>query len=217
MGGGLSAQRVDDLRAEFVEMDVDNNNDVSLNELKSAHMKHDGDAYDEAKVEAEFNKLDKNHDNRVQLHEYLESYGVSHDQAMVIEQEESVRRAMEAIDAQDAEDTAAAAAAAKAVVAVESMDAAAEAAAAETATKLALARPVAIRATFGGLPSQSHSSMAAAGGVAGAMAAGATLAGAADEDSAEAVAAGDAAAPEADKAPAAAAAAATPQPKTAPE
>ena len=215
MGGGLSAQRVDDLRAEFVEMDVDNNNDVSLNELKSAHMKHDGDGYDEAKVEAEFNKLDKNHDNRVQLHEYLESYGVSHDQAMVIEQEESVRRAMEAIDAQDAEDTAAAAAAAKAVVAVESMEAAA--AAAETATKLALARPVAIRATFGGLPSQSHSSMAAAGGVAGAMAAGATLAGAADEASAEAVAAGDAAAPQADKAPAAAAAAATPQPKTAPE
>ena len=214
MGGGVSAQRVDDLRAEFVEMDVDNNNDVSLNELKSAHMKHDGDAYDEAKVEAEFNKLDKNHDNRVQLHEYLESYGVSHDQAMVIEQEESVKRAMEAIDAQDAEDAAAAEA-----VAVEAV----EAAAAETATELALAQPVATRATLGGLLPQptdvgkpsSQSSMAAAGGVAGAMAAGAALAGAADEDSAEAVDAGDVAAPQADTVPAAATA--TPQPTTAPE
>ena len=101
MGGGVSKDRLEELRREFNSMDSDDNNDVSLEELRKAHRKHDGDAFDEAKCLTEFNKLDKNHDGRVQLHEYLEAFGVKHAAAMVAEQEESVKRAMSVLEEED--------------------------------------------------------------------------------------------------------------------
>ena len=94
MGAGASAEKTDELLAEFRKADTDGNGDISLEELKAIHKREDGDTYDEAKVEAEFEKLDKNHDGRVQVSEYLESAGVKKKVAREIDQTEAVMRAV---------------------------------------------------------------------------------------------------------------------------
>ena len=93
MGGGISRERLESLRAEFAAMDTRHDGHVSLEQLQAAHHAHDGAAYDEAAVLAEFEKLDSKHHGYVVLHEYLEAAGVKHSEAMTIEQEESIKRA----------------------------------------------------------------------------------------------------------------------------
>ena len=56
MGAGASAERVEELRGEFLKEDTNGDGAISMDELKEWHKKEDGDAYDDAKVEAEFNK-----------------------------------------------------------------------------------------------------------------------------------------------------------------
>ena len=94
MGAGASAERVEELRSEFLKEDTNGDGAISMDELKEWHKKEDGDAYDDAKVEAEFNKLDANHDGRVQLNEYLQAQGVKKGVAMEIDTEESIKRAV---------------------------------------------------------------------------------------------------------------------------
>jgi serine/threonine protein phosphatase PrpC len=94
MGGGVSKEKVEEMRDEFLKEDTNNDGTVSLNELKKYRQKAEGDKYDEASVEADFQKFDKNGDGHLQLDEYLETHGVSHKVAEKVYNEESVKHAM---------------------------------------------------------------------------------------------------------------------------
>jgi Ca2+-binding EF-hand superfamily protein len=94
MGGGVSKEKIEEMKDEFLKEDTDNNGTVSLDELKKYRKKAEGDKYDEAAVEADFKKFDQNGDGHLQLDEYLESHGVSHKVAEKVHNEESIKHAM---------------------------------------------------------------------------------------------------------------------------
>jgi hypothetical protein len=76
MGGGVSKERIEQLKAEFLAEDRNKDGFISLEELKKYRQQLEGDSYNEAVVEADFKKFDKNNDGKLQLAEYLESQGV---------------------------------------------------------------------------------------------------------------------------------------------
>jgi putative intracellular protease/amidase len=94
MGGGVSKEKIEQMRDEFLAEDVNNDGTVSIDELKKYRKRLDGDAYDEAQVEADFKKFDMNGDGHLQLDEYLESHGVKHKVAEQVHNEESIKHAM---------------------------------------------------------------------------------------------------------------------------
>ena len=72
----LTEEQVKAMIERFCYLDENNDGTISLEELKLEHRNFDGDAYDEAAIDAEFAKLDANHDGSVSLVEYLSSRGV---------------------------------------------------------------------------------------------------------------------------------------------
>ena len=72
----LTEEQVKTMIERFCYLDENNDGTISLEELKLEHRNFDGDAYDEAAIDAEFAKLDANHDGSVSLVEYLSSRGV---------------------------------------------------------------------------------------------------------------------------------------------
>ena len=72
----LTEEQVKAMIERFCYLDENNDGTISLEELKLEHRNFDGDAYDEAAIDAEFKKLDANHDGSVSLVEYLTSRGV---------------------------------------------------------------------------------------------------------------------------------------------
>lgn len=83
------------MRDEFLKEDANNDGTVSLEELKKFRQKAEGDAYDDAAVEADFKKFDLNGDGHLLLEEYLESHGVKHKIAEKIHNEEAIKHAMQ--------------------------------------------------------------------------------------------------------------------------
>jgi C-terminal processing protease CtpA/Prc len=93
MGGGVSKENIEELKNAFLAEDTNNDGTVSLEELKKYRQKAEGDNYDEAAVEADFKKFDKNGDGHLLLEEYLESHGVKHKLAESVSDAEAVKRA----------------------------------------------------------------------------------------------------------------------------
>ena len=71
----MSTEKVEQMRTEFLAEDSNSDGRVSLEEFKAYHKRSEGwlGAYDEAKTEGEFGKLDHNGDGFLMLDEYLES------------------------------------------------------------------------------------------------------------------------------------------------